>query len=78
MNILDKFLTLFGRHRSSMLGALSEQNDLKGYIYEIRARTYLRLTGKVLTVPRLPDQDIDPEETLRNLSPARKLARKGL
>ena len=78
MNIVDKFLGLFERHRSHMLGAISEQNDLKGYIYAIRARTYLKLTGKALPVPSLPVQNTDPEETLRDLSPARRLARKGL
>ena len=61
-----------------MLGAISEQNDLKGYIYAIRARTYLRLTGKTFPAPTLPTQDTSLEETMRRLSPSRRLARKGL
>ncbi len=78
MKIADKFLSLFVRHRPSMLGAISEQNELKDYIYAIRARTYLKLTGKTLPVASLPERNTDPEDTLRKLSPSRKLARKGL
>lgn len=78
MRILDRILSVFGKQRTGMLGALSEQNDLKSYIYAIRARTYLKLTGKTLPVPSVPIHDTNPEDTLRKLSPSRKLARKGL
>ncbi|TFG34125.1 hypothetical protein EU527_04985 [Candidatus Thorarchaeota archaeon] len=78
MKILDRFLGVFGKRHTGMLGALYEQNDLKGYIYAIRARTYLKLTGKAFPVPSLPTQNTSPDDTMRNLSPSRRLARKGL
>ena len=77
MKIFDRLLGIFGRTRTGMVSALTEQNDLKDVIYAIRAQTYLRLTGKAYPSPLLPKQNTDPEDTIRSLSPARRLARKG-
>lgn len=78
MKIFDRLLGIFGRNRAGMVGALSEQNDLKSCIYAIRAQTYLRLTGKVFPAPPLLKQGTDFESSMRDLSPSRRLARKGL
>jgi len=78
MKIVDRLLSMFGRNHTGMVGALSEQNDLKSCIYAIRAQTYLRLTGKSFPAPVVLKENSNPEDTLKKLSPSRRLARKSL
>jgi hypothetical protein len=77
MNILDRFFDMFGRRRAMRMGAVSQPDDLIAYLYKVRAATYLKITGKTLpnfTVPAASGA----EDMTRNLSPSRRLARKGL
>ena len=77
MNVLDRLLDVFGRRRALRLGAVSPPNDLIAYIYKARAATYLKITGKSLPVHGLPPNN-GVEDMTRDLSPSRRLARKGL
>jgi len=77
MNILDRFFDMFGRRRALRTGAISPPNDLIAYLYKVRAATYLKITGKTLPSHSIPG-DSGVEDITRNLSPSRRLARKGL
>jgi len=77
MNIFDRFFDMFGRRRALRTGAVSPPNDLIAYLYKVRADTYLRITGKTLPSYSIPT-DSGVEDMTRNLSPSRRLARKGL
>jgi hypothetical protein len=77
MNILDRFFDMFGRRRALRMGAVSPPDDLIAYLYKVRAATYLRITGKTLPNHNMPANG-NAEDMTRNLSPSRRLARKGL
>ena len=77
MKILDRLLDVFGRRRALLLGATSQPNDLMAYIYAVRANAFYRITGKKLTLQNLPE-GTDVEDMTNNLSPSRRLARRGL
>jgi hypothetical protein len=77
MSILDLFFDMFGRRRAMRLGAVSPPDDLIAYLYKVRAATFLKITGKTLPSQNLP-ADSGAEDMTRNLSPARRLARRGL
>ncbi|MFW9835803.1 MAG: hypothetical protein ACFFEK_17505 [Candidatus Thorarchaeota archaeon] len=77
MKILDKLLEVFGKRRSLLLGAATQPNDLKAYIYAVRASAYYRITGKKLPIRSLPSGE-DVGDMTKNLSPSRRLARRDL
>jgi hypothetical protein len=77
MKILDRLLDVFGQRRALLLGATTQPNDLMAYIYAVRANAYFRITGKKLTLQNLPTGN-DVEDMTKNLSPSRRLARRGL
>jgi hypothetical protein len=77
MKILDKILSVFGKRRSLLLGAATQPNDLRAYIYAVRANAYYRITGKKLPRINLPSSE-NTEDMTKNLSPARRLARRNL
>ena len=76
MKIVDRLFDIFGKRRSLLLGAATQPNDLMAHLYAIRARTYLKLTGKALPTTSLPKSDA--EDLTDSLSPSRRLLRKGL
>jgi hypothetical protein len=77
MKILDKILSVFGKRRSLLLSAATQPNDLRAYIYAIRASAYYRITGKKLPAIDLQSRE-NVEDLTRNLSPSRRLARRDL
>ena len=77
MKIMDKLLDMFGKRRALLLGATTQPNDLVAYIYAVRANAYYRITGKKLPIQNLPTGD-SVEDMTGNLSPSRRLARRGL
>ena len=77
MKILDKLLDVFGRRRALLLGATTQPNDLMAYIHAVRASAYYRITGKRLPLRSLPSGE-DAGDMTKNLSPARRLARRDL
>jgi hypothetical protein len=77
MNILERVFDMFGRRRALRTGAISPPADLIAYLYKVRAATYLKITGKTLPNLSMPS-DSGVADMTRNLSPARRLARKGL
>ncbi|MBN2230396.1 MAG: hypothetical protein JW779_12475 [Candidatus Thorarchaeota archaeon] len=77
MNLLERLFDMFGRRRALRTGAISPPTDLISYLYGVRAATYLKLTGK--TLPTLtPPSGEDFSDITKNLSPSKRLARKGL
>ncbi|MGQ4912447.1 MAG: hypothetical protein ACP6KW_09785 [Candidatus Thorarchaeota archaeon] len=78
MKILDKLLSVFGRQRHTMLGAMAQPYDLMSQINAVRARAFLKITGKTLPLTQPTLGNSQPEESLKKLSPSRRLARKGL
>jgi hypothetical protein len=77
MNILERVFDMFGRRRALRTGAISPPADLIAYLYKVRAATYLKITGKTLPNLSMPS-DSGVSDMTRNLSPSRRLARKGL
>ena len=77
MKIMDRLLDVFGKRRALLLGATTQPNDLMAYIYAVRAHAYYRITGKRLPIQNLPT-GVNAEDMTRNLSPSRRLARRGL
>ncbi|NWF95073.1 MAG: hypothetical protein HXY34_02925 [Candidatus Thorarchaeota archaeon] len=77
-SLIDRLMAVLGRRHQTLLGAVGQPNDLFQLIYAIRARTYLRITGKTLGLPQIQDRQMesDPEGLRRRLSPARRLARR--
>lgn len=55
MKLLDRLLGVFNRQRNLFLGAVGHPDNLAEYIHQVRAQTYLRLTGKKLTQVSLKD-----------------------
>ncbi len=77
MKFLDRLLTIFDSRRRTMLGAVGQPNDLKGYLYAVRAQTYQKITGKSLPTVQLPSSG--PSSDLKgNLSPSRRLSRRDM
>lgn len=77
MIILDRLFDMFGRRRALRMGAVSPPADLIAYLYRVRAATYLKITGKTLPDQSLPTES-SVEDMTRDLSPSRRLARRGL
>jgi len=77
MKIMDRLLEVFGRRRSTLLGAATQPNDLMAYIHLVRANAYYRITGKKLPIQNLPT-DESAEDITKKLSPSRRLARRDL
>ncbi|MHA2021914.1 MAG: hypothetical protein ACW96N_09375, partial [Candidatus Thorarchaeota archaeon] len=55
MKLLDRLLGVFNRQRNLFLGAVGHPDTLAEYIHQVRAQTYLRLTGKRLTQVSMKD-----------------------
>ncbi|RDE13550.1 MAG: hypothetical protein C4K48_08580 [Candidatus Thorarchaeota archaeon] len=77
MTILDRLFDMFGRRRALRMGAVSPPTDLVAYLYRVRAATYFKITGKTLPNQSLPAEN-GVEDMTRDLSPSRRLARRGL
>jgi len=77
MKVLDRIFDIFGKRRSLLLGASTQPNDLMAQLYAVRARTYLKITGKALPDTSLPTKNTVAEDVTDSLSPSRRLARKG-
>jgi hypothetical protein len=74
MKVLDRLFDIFGKRRALLLGATAQPNDLMAQLYAVRARTYLKLTGKTLPMTSLPKTG--SEDLTDSLSPSRRLLRK--
>ena len=77
MNMLDRFLDVFGRRRQMLIGAQSQPDDLMALIRAVRANAYFKITGKKLPIQELPTSSTIDDMT-SNLSPSRRLARRDL
>ena len=77
MKVLDRLFDIFGKIRAMLFGASTQPNDLMDHLYAIRARTYLKITGKTLPDTSLPTKNTGAEDVTDSLSPSRRLARKG-
>ena len=76
MKILERFFDIFGKRRALLIGATTQPNDIMGHLYAVRARTYLKITGKTLPMASLPTKNTGAEDISSSLSPSRRLARK--
>ena len=74
MKILDRFFDIFGKRRALLIGAPTQPNDIMAQLYAVRARTYLKITGKALPTTSLPKTGA--EDLTDSLSPSRRLLRK--
>lgn len=74
MKILERFFDIFGKRRALLIGATTQPNDLMAHLYAVRARTYLKITGKALPKTSLPKTGA--EDLTDSLSPSRRLLRK--
>ena len=77
MNMLDRFLDVFGRRRHMLIGAQSQPDDLMALIRAVRANAYFKITGKKLPIQELPTSSTIDDMT-SNLSPSRRLLRRDL
>ncbi|MHA1636923.1 MAG: hypothetical protein ACTSUB_02805 [Candidatus Thorarchaeota archaeon] len=80
MKIVERLLDLFGSHRKTLLGATTQPSDLIAHIYAIRARAYLKITGKHLTTVDISTikKNSTSMDSTKDLSPSRRLLRRGL
>jgi hypothetical protein len=74
MKIVDRLFDLFGKRRAMLIGATTQPNDIMAQLYAVRARTYLKITGKTLPTTSLPKTGA--EDLTDNISPSRRLLRK--
>jgi hypothetical protein len=75
MKILERFFDIFGKKRALLIGATTQPNDIMAQLYAVRARTYLKITGKALPTTSLP-KNANAEDLTDTLSPSRRLLRK--
>jgi hypothetical protein len=77
MKLLDRILGIFARQRNLFLGAVGHPDTLAEYIRQVRAQTYLRLTGKKLTQLSLRDVSDSPSSSdfSDSVSRVRRVAR---
>ncbi len=74
MKIVDRLFDLFGKRRAMLIGATTQPNDIMAQLYAVRARTYLKITGKTLPTTSLPKSGA--EDLTDSISPSRRLLRK--
>ncbi|NHJ14334.1 MAG: hypothetical protein EAX95_11695, partial [Candidatus Thorarchaeota archaeon] len=72
-----RLLGIFGRHRIAV-DAVTSEDPMGTQIRALRARLFLKLTGKYLIEPSLDDlsKKTDLSGLTDNLSPSRRLARR--
>jgi hypothetical protein len=77
MKLLDRLLGVFNRQRNLFLGAVGHPDTLAEYIHQVRAQTYLRLTGKNLTQVSLSDvtHSSETSDFSNSISRVRRIAR---
>ncbi|MFW9911017.1 MAG: hypothetical protein ACFFEU_01000 [Candidatus Thorarchaeota archaeon] len=63
MKLLERILGMFARQRNLFLGAVGHPDTLAEYIRQVRAQTYLRLTGKKLTQVSMKDAATSPNSS---------------
>jgi hypothetical protein len=63
MKLLERILGMFARQRNLFLGAVGHPDTLAEYIRQVRAQTYLRLTGKKLTQVSMKDATNSPNSS---------------
>jgi hypothetical protein len=63
MKLLERILGIFARQRNLFLGAVGHPDTLAEYIHQVRAQTYLRLTGKKLTQVSMKDAANSPNSS---------------
>lgn len=75
MRIVERLLDLFGSHRKTLFGATAQPSDLMAQIYAIRARAYLKITGKHLISVDMSTikKDSTSTDITKDLSPSRRL-----
>lgn len=73
MRFIDRLLSLFSRRHRVTVEASNADDDLGSQIQTIRARLFLKLTGKKLVEPRPEDltKKTDLSDMSDNLSPSR-------
>ncbi len=80
MNLLERLLNLMGGRRRTLLGAMSQPSPID-YLYAVRARAFLKITGRPLTTAdslSVGKSRTDVSNISKDLSPARRLLRKGV
>jgi hypothetical protein len=77
MRLIDRLLDAFTGRGRLRLQAAEHPNDLMATVNAIRALAYLKITGKTLTTvsPKLTKAPA-LDDSLSNLSPVRRLARR--
>ncbi|MFX1260498.1 MAG: hypothetical protein ACFFAZ_00290 [Promethearchaeota archaeon] len=78
MKLLERILGIFARQRNLFLGAVGHPDTLAEYIYQVRAQTYLRLTGKKLTQVSMKDaaNSPNPSDLSDSISRVRRVTRR--
>ncbi len=78
MRIVDRILSVLNKRRRLLLGAVQQPDDLSSFMLEIRARTYLRLTGKHLIQPgsQLTDTEKPSSDISDRVSRVRRITRR--
>ena len=80
MNLLDRLLNLIGGRRKTLLGAVGQPNPMN-YLYAVRARAFLKITGRPLTAfdgLSINRSQSSASNISKDLSPSRRLLRKGV
>ena len=77
MKLIDRILGVFTRQRNLFLGAVGHPDTLAEYIHQVRAQTYLRLTGKKLTQVSMKDvtSSSDSSDLSDSVSRVRRITR---
>ena len=77
MDIINRFLELFGINRTTVTGAMSEKSELKAQIDFLRNRLFTKITGRQLTSHDISSLSRNQKnlDDLQKLSPARRLRR---
>ena len=80
MNLLERLLNLVGGRRRTLLGAVSQPNPME-YLYTVRARAFLKITGRPLKTAdslSIGKTKTSATDVSKDLSPSRRLLRKGV
>ncbi len=80
MKLIERLLNILNPGRQAVTGALAQPNELKAQITLIRAKAFQRITGRRLITLESGSitESSDISDLKKNLSPSRRLLRRGI
>jgi hypothetical protein len=76
-DLAQRFIGVFSKRRQILTEASMQPNEMMTYVNVIRARAFLKITGKSLSLPAIKVEG-QTNRLSDELSPLRRIARRGL